>query len=132
MAWFEANERFKNACYIRYIDFPKYFTCSKADRQWRTRTKCKLKSSTSVEYDFTRPPHSVVGRIYNMSPREVERYFLRTLLLHIPGITFFKEIMQTEGRNTNLIARPVQWVDWLTIRSGCDDYRMHFRLRLNR
>ena len=38
-----------------------------------------------------------MGRIYIISPREEERYFLRTLLLHISGLTSFKGATTVDG-----------------------------------
>ena len=97
IAWFEANQKFKNANHIRYIEFPKYFTWNKADQSWKPRAKYKLKNSEVVGYDFSCAPHSVVGRMYNISPREGERYFLRTLLLHRSGMTSFKDMLKVDG-----------------------------------
>ncbi len=98
VALFEANERFKNAGHIRYVDIPKYFTWNEADRQWKPRDKYKIRKSVLSQYDLTQPPQPILGRIYNISPREAERYFLRTLLLHRPGVTSFKDMIHVEGR----------------------------------
>ncbi len=98
IAWFEANKKFSNAHHIRYIEFPKYYTRSTANRQWKRREKYKVKISAKLTYDFKIPPHSVVGRMYNISPRERERYFHRTLLLHRTGMTSFKEMSKIDGK----------------------------------
>ncbi|CDF41121.1 unnamed protein product [Chondrus crispus] len=71
--WFKANEKYPSARHIQYHKFPRYFT-------WKTRTK-------SWTYDFSGTGASVVGRIYTVSPREGERYFLRLLLTQVPGAT---------------------------------------------
>ncbi|CDF39089.1 ATP dependant DNA helicase [Chondrus crispus] len=60
--WFKANEKYPSARHIRYHQFPRYFT------------------SEEEAYDFSGTGANVVGRIYTVSPREGERYFLRHLL----------------------------------------------------
>ena len=86
-----------NAQHIRYIDYPKYFSWSKHERQWKPRGKYKVMNSGKNELDFTSPPHDVVGRMYNASPREGKRYFLRSFLLHRPGITSFTDMANVDG-----------------------------------
>ncbi|CDF37506.1 partial DNA helicase [Chondrus crispus] len=56
--------------------FPRYFT-------WKTRS-----NSWSA---------NVVGRIYTVSPREGERYFLRFLLTQVPGATSFETLRNIDG-----------------------------------
>ena len=75
LGWFAANERFTNARHIRYIDYPKYFSWSKIERQWKPRAKYKDKNSIKNELDFTIPPHHVVGRVYNISPAKRRTLF---------------------------------------------------------
>ncbi len=36
--------------------------------------------------------------MYNISPREGERYFLRTLLPHRTGMTSFKDMSKIDGK----------------------------------
>ncbi len=98
IAWFEANKRFSNAHHIRYIDFPKYFSWSTVNRQWKPREMYKVKNSAKLMYDFKLSPHLVVGRMYNISPQEGERYFLRTLLLHRTGMNSFNDMSKIDGK----------------------------------
>ncbi len=98
LGWFAANERFVNARSIPNTDFPKYFTWNKTDHTWKLRVKYKAKNSGKEIYDFTLPPHGVIRRMYNISPREGERYFLRSLILHRPGITSFKHMPNVDGK----------------------------------
>ena len=110
--WFAANEKYTNARHIRYDDFPRYFTWNKAQRKWTPRATYRLRtpgaaaaaasSSTSAppsehQYDFTRPGSNVVSRLYTISPREGERYFLRMLLLHVPGATSYQSLRTVDG-----------------------------------
>ncbi|CDF38180.1 ATP dependant DNA helicase PIF1 [Chondrus crispus] len=82
--WFKANENYPSARHIRYHKFPKYFT-------WK-------KSSYAEEaYDFRGTGANVVGRIYTVSPREGEPYFLRLLLTQVPGATSFENLRNIDG-----------------------------------
>ncbi|CDF40970.1 ATP dependant DNA helicase PIF1 [Chondrus crispus] len=81
--WFKANEKYPSARHIRYYKFPRYFT-------WKTHTK-------SWTYDFSGTGVNVVGRIYTVSPREGERYFLRLLLTQVPGATSFENLRNIDG-----------------------------------
>ena len=49
------------------------------------------------QYDFSKVQERVVGRMYNISPREGERYFLRTLLLHKSGANSFANMRFHDG-----------------------------------
>ncbi|CDF37673.1 unnamed protein product [Chondrus crispus] len=81
--WFKANEKYPSARHIRYHKFPRYFT-------WKTHTK-------SWTCDFSGTGVNVVGRIYTVSPREGERYFLRLLLTQVPGATSFENLRNIDG-----------------------------------
>ncbi|CDF33021.1 unnamed protein product [Chondrus crispus] len=81
--WFKANEKYPSARHIRYHKFPTYFT-------WKTRIK-------SWTYDFSGTGANVVGRIYTVSPREGERYFLGLLLTQVPGATSFENLRNIDG-----------------------------------
>ena len=92
-AWFKANEKYPGARHIGYVYFARYFTWQKGQKQWKPREALRTNrrrrgagssaQHAAPEYDFTGPGESVIGRLYTVSPREVERYFLRTLLLHV-------------------------------------------------
>ena len=97
MAWFAANSRYKNASSIRYVDFPKFFTWNPKHRSWKPRVQYKILGSSPVSYDFSGSPQNVIGRMYTVSPREGEKYYLRTLLLHVPGATSFQNLLNVNG-----------------------------------
>ena len=97
MAWFNANSNYPSASHIRYVDFPKYFTWNKTNRSWHPRVQYKVSHYSTTAYEFSRPPQKVVGRMYNASPREGERYFLRTLLIHKPGADSFQSLKVVQG-----------------------------------
>ncbi|CDF39898.1 ATP dependant DNA helicase PIF1 [Chondrus crispus] len=79
--WFKANENFPSARHIRYHKFPKYFTWKKSSKSW----------------NFSGTGANVVGRIYTVSPREGERYFLGLLLTQVPGATSFENLRNIDG-----------------------------------
>ena len=97
LGYFDANRQYSNARHIRYVNFPKYFRWHSTDRKWKPRAKYKLRNTSPTEYDFTTVREGVVGRMYSISPREGERYFLRTLLLHKPGATSFDNLRFHDG-----------------------------------
>ncbi|CDF38382.1 ATP dependant DNA Helicase PIF1 [Chondrus crispus] len=65
--WFKGNEKYPSARHIRYHMFPRYFT-------W------KHAATHGEAFYFSGTGANVVGRIYTVSLREGERYFLRLLL----------------------------------------------------
>ena len=97
IAYFSANQKYPNAGHFCYVDFPKYFLWDKSGRLWKPRAKYKVCNITHHWYDFSNARERVVGRVYNISPREGERYFLRTLLLHKSRATSFSDISFQEG-----------------------------------
>lgn len=90
-AWFEYNRAQKagqhvpddpDALNVLYHDFPKFFTFDKnCPKRWhRRRRHCDQ-----------------LGRLHMVSPREGERYYLRMLLLHRPGVTSFEDMRTVDG-----------------------------------
>ncbi|CDF36554.1 unnamed protein product [Chondrus crispus] len=77
------NENYPSARHIRYHKFPKYFTWKKSSKSWT--------------YDFSGTGANVVSRIYTVSSREGERYFLRLLLTQVPGATSFENLRNIDG-----------------------------------
>ncbi len=92
MTWLQANESFSNARNIPYVDFPKYFRWNKGSITCVPRAKYKIQGSKPTRYDFTMVREQVVGKIYNIRPREREGYFLRTLLLNRAGAISFADM----------------------------------------
>ena len=48
-------------------------------------------------FDFAVHGEFVVGRMYGVSPREGERYFIRVLLLHTSGKKSFEDLRMVDG-----------------------------------
>lgn len=77
-AWFKLNKNDPAAREILYPDIPTKYTFTK-EHTWKKRA-----SVTTGE--------TVISRIYNVSPRHIELYHLRLLLLNVPGATEFKDL----------------------------------------
>lgn len=87
-AWFNYNKHASSngdldAQYMLYPDFCEKYTFIKnaEPRHWKRRQNGLC-----------------VGRIYSVSPQEVEKYHLRLLLYKVPGATCFEDIRTVEGQ----------------------------------
>ncbi|KAG2214033.1 hypothetical protein INT45_003163, partial [Circinella minor] len=86
-AWFEYNRQYPNDTAFQntlYINFPEDYVFVDHTRSWKIRE---------------RGHGGTIGRIYAVSPREVEMYHLRVLLYHVPGGKSFAD-MRTIDRGT--------------------------------
>ncbi|XP_066933722.1 uncharacterized protein [Clytia hemisphaerica] len=83
-AWFLLNQNDPTARQILYPDIPYdyVFIKSRNGNKWKVRE---------------RGHGTVISRMYNASIREGERYFLRVLLLHVPGATSFEYLRTFDG-----------------------------------
>ena len=79
-AWFDLNIHVDHARTILYKDIPKFYKFEKS--KWVRRT---------------RGGEKIIGRMYNVSPNEVELFHLRILLLTVPGATSFVDLKTFEG-----------------------------------
>ncbi|XP_019173001.1 PREDICTED: uncharacterized protein LOC109168432 [Ipomoea nil] len=89
-AWFVANQKFKEASLLTYIEMPTKFVWKKDIREWHPRKK-----------------GSSIGRIFYVPPASGEIYYLRCLLNIVRGPTSYKDI------------RTVNSVEYLTFRDAC-------------
>ena len=78
-AWFTLNSSDEHARQFLYTEIPLHYTWS--DNKWKRRKR----------------NHKVVTRLYHVSPRDVERYHLRILLLNVPAATSFDDLLSYEG-----------------------------------
>ena len=79
-------------CKQLYADLPAFYTWDKAKKVWKRR-----KTGKPV------PPHNVfempaIGRVYTVSPRQGECYFLRLLLHVFRGPCSFDDLKNVDGR----------------------------------
>ncbi|KAG2212942.1 hypothetical protein INT45_002312, partial [Circinella minor] len=86
-AWFEYNRQHPNDTALQntlYINFPEDYVFVDRTRSWKIQERGHGRT---------------IGRIYAVSPREVEKYHLRLLLYHVPGGKSFAD-MHTIDRGT--------------------------------
>ena len=82
------NQNDATAREYTYTDIPYYYSIlltilfNKKDKMWTRRQRGASK---------------IISRMYNASIKEGERFFLRVLLLHIPGATSFDYLKTYEG-----------------------------------
>ena len=80
-AWFKLNEDDENARNFLYPEIPEHYVFNETRRKWTPR----------------RRNNNIISRMYTVSPRDVEKFHLRLLLLHVPGAKSFEEIRTVEG-----------------------------------
>ncbi|KAG2209273.1 hypothetical protein INT47_005565 [Mucor saturninus] len=120
-AWFNINRTDLNANQYLYHEFPEYYTWQKKETVWRTRQ---------------RGFNQTIGRIYSVSPKESEKYYLRLLLNYVRGAKSFEDMRTVEGvlyetyqaaaRAKGLLADDEQW-DTCLLES--DTFQSTFMLR---
>ena len=78
---------------------PRYFTWKTRSKSWSPRVALRRKNANSEDeaYDSSGTSANVVIRIYTVSPKEAERYFLRLLLTQMPGETSFENLRNIDG-----------------------------------
>jgi hypothetical protein len=79
-AWFQLNEEDSSANQYLYTQVPEQYTFFRG--RWSLRK---------------RGGESVIGRMYSVNVKDSERYFLRTLLLHVHGATSFEYLRTVDG-----------------------------------
>jgi len=81
-AWFKLNIEDEQANQYLYNDIPKHYVFHAKETQWKRRQ---------------RGGEKVIGRMYAVSMHDVERYFMRLLLLHIRGAKSFEDLRTVNG-----------------------------------
>ncbi|XP_077137872.1 LOW QUALITY PROTEIN: uncharacterized protein LOC143804010 [Ranitomeya variabilis] len=82
LAWFKLNREDPNAQQYLYIEIPEHYTWDDKNCIWKPGSKGHK---------------TTIGRMFNISPLEREKYFLRILLLNVKGATSFEDLKTTEG-----------------------------------
>lgn len=80
--WFLMNASSAEARNFLYTEFPKHFVWVKRKYAWKVKEK---------GYSET------IGRMYAVLPKDVEKYSLRLLLLHVRAATSFKDLKTVNG-----------------------------------
>jgi hypothetical protein len=81
--WFVANAQFPAGRALLYSDYCEQFTWVRDKKLWKERQRCV---------------GEVIGRMYMVQPSAGELYYLRLLLLHVPGVTSFAELRTVNGQ----------------------------------
>jgi hypothetical protein len=76
-----------------YHDIPHHFRWDHGTRRWESR-KQKLPTLAVMHWNQHKP---VIGRMYNCSPRDIERFSLRCLLISRKGCTSFEDLRTVPG-----------------------------------
>src|SRR6266536_2703963 len=80
MAFFDYNRDHTDGRYLLYHEFPAYYVYNKKEKAWTSRKKDRA-----------------VCRIYHTNPGAGERFFLRILLITVPGPTSYKNLRTVNG-----------------------------------
>ena len=75
-----------------YADVPKLFTWNKQSKCWETR-KRGIPVPGFADILMT----DTLGRLYIVHPKHGECFFLRLLLVKVPGPTSFKDLQKVNG-----------------------------------
>jgi hypothetical protein len=104
-AWFKLNQSNEPATGILYPDTPNHYTFDAKKRTWNIRKKGH---------------NDVIGRMYTVSPRDLERFFLRLVLLHVANAKSFVDLRTVNGVTAStfqeaavllgLVERNEQWI----------------------
>ena len=81
-AWFECNRIDPYANQFLYTEFPEHFTWHRRECKWQQRR---------------RGLHETIGRMYSVSPRDPEKFYLRMLLNHVRGAKSFDDMRTVDG-----------------------------------
>ena len=81
-AWFELNNNNASAHQILYPDIPKHYVFNDRDKKWTERR---------------RGGDRIISRMYSVSPTDPEKFYLRLLLLHVPGATCYDDLKMFDG-----------------------------------
>ena len=73
-----------------YTDIPRWY-------RWEGR------STSWVRRRYALRGGDIVARLVNVSPRDIERYALRLLLMHVPGATCEKELRTVGGARIPIV-----------------------------
>ncbi|OBZ81898.1 hypothetical protein A0J61_10052 [Choanephora cucurbitarum] len=103
-AWFDSNRVDPHGHQFLYTEFPEHYTWHKRECKWKQRHRGLCET---------------IGRIYSVSSREPEKFYLRVLLNDVCGTTSFEDIRTVNGilydtfqaaaRVKGLLADDEQW-----------------------
>ncbi|GFV59955.1 ATP-dependent DNA helicase [Trichonephila clavipes] len=79
-----------------YGDVPRYFTWNKSSKKWEPRKQGKPHPSITGIFKA-----KTLGRLYTVHPKQRECFYLRLLLVNVPGPTSFEFLRTVNGRVFN-------------------------------
>ncbi|GFQ69687.1 uncharacterized protein TNCT_566251 [Trichonephila clavata] len=81
---------------LLYSDVPRYFTWNNSDKKWEPRKQGEPHPSISSIFKA-----KALCRLYTVYPKQSECFFLRLLLVNVPGPTSFKFLRTIKGQVFN-------------------------------
>ncbi|XP_077237222.1 uncharacterized protein LOC143878892 [Tasmannia lanceolata] len=78
--WMQANNKFKDARSLKYVEFPTAWVWNREEKEWHRRKKKRA-----------------IGRLYFAHPSSGERYYLRMLLNIVRGSLNYEDILTING-----------------------------------
>ena len=81
-ARFKLNMEDPNAHQFLYTEIPHHYVFNNRDKRWVKRQ---------------RGGDRIISRMYSVSPADPEKFFLRMLLLHVPGATSYDNLKTVSG-----------------------------------
>ena len=119
--WFKTNRGDPDARAFTYTEFPEHYVWNRSTYEWQRRQ---------------RGGNAIMGRMYNVSPRQPERYYLRLLLLRVRGATSYEYLRTVDGilyptfqsacRALGLLESDAQWNNCL---NEAAQYKTPYMLR---
>ncbi|GFQ97130.1 uncharacterized protein TNCT_140451, partial [Trichonephila clavata] len=79
-----------------YGDVPRYFTWNKSSKKWEPRKQGKPHPFITGIFKA-----KTLGRLYTVHPKQRECFYLRLLLVNVPGPTSFEFLRTVNGRVFN-------------------------------
>ena len=81
-AWFKLNQDDEQAHELLYPSIPQHYVWVAKGKKWKRRQ---------------RRGDKIVSRMYYVCPKQLEKFYLRLLLLHVPGVTGFEDLRTFNG-----------------------------------
>jgi len=81
-AWFQLNSENPSVRDLLYTEIPLHFVFKDREKKWVPRQ---------------RGGDRIIPRMYSVSPTDTEKFYLRLLLLHVPGATKFDDLKTVSG-----------------------------------
>lgn len=90
-AFFKLCSEDEFAANLLYVDLPRFYTWNTAQKMWKRRKQGKKVDGFDIHEAHT------IGRVYTVSPRQGECFFLRILLHHVKGPRSFDDVKTVRG-----------------------------------